>query len=602
MILAEADWPDMTALEPRRALLLPPLYLLCLFCFVAPGLALARLGVRRLRLPAELTVPAGIVVSCLLGYVVFWAYFASPWLGLLTAVAVSAPALLLWLPGPGAGAEVRTQLALMGAVGFFYIAAEHVVREVGRPDLGLVRYRFADRKLFYDCYFPLFFAQLLHDGKDPRDLFNHWRSSDRPPLQTGLFLMQSWLWERGPEEPWVHYHLVGCAVQCSWVPAVWGLCRLLRLPRRRCGVVVLLVACGGFALVNTVYCWPKMLAGALTLFSLETLILAGRSSARLPCGVLAGAAAALALLAHGGAIFTLLAMALFALTPSLFPGWRSSLVGVAVAAALLAPWLAYQQWYDHPGDRLQKWHLAGLHDIDPRPFHQALADAYRGLTPAELARRRLLNLGALFVDVPAENEMRMGEPLRPEQERMFLVRFRDAQLHHLFPALLLLNVGWPLLLLYRLGRRGDAETALERRLLGVAFLSIMLWVLLMYSAGTTILHHGSYADVLLLMTLLGGALCRRGDPLVYGVLVPHTLLFVYVWLLTTPTYSPATLNVALIPVTAAAFVVLVGIALGGWDSRLERWLRRRLSRTEGRGGGGRKRDVLAGVAADTLLS
>ena len=143
-----------------------------------------------------------------------------------------------------------------------------------RPRLGSV-----PRRL--DCDLPLLLADKLHRGDDPRpDFHMGWRSSDRPPLQTGLFLMQAWAWERGHLVPggpylpdgWFHYRLFGCAAQCAWVPAVWALGRLCRLPRRRCGVVVLFVAFSGFTLVNTVYCWPKLLAAALLVFVLVALI------------------------------------------------------------------------------------------------------------------------------------------------------------------------------------------------------------------------------------------------------------------------------------------------------------------------------------------
>jgi hypothetical protein len=587
MILADAQYPDMSGITPTRALLLPPLYLLHLACFVAPGLGVARAWVRRGWLPSPLTMPAALVASCALGYVVFWAYFASPALGWTAGIIVSSLALLLLLPHRGNGmaaapAEVRTQLALMAAVGFFYVVSDYTVLGPGRADLGQIRYRFADRELFYDCYFPFFFAQVLHDGKGLGDgptrtpLFNHWRSSDRPPLQTGLFLMQSWLWERG-YPPWLHYHLVGAAVQSCWVPAVWTLCRLLRLRRRHCGVVVLFVAFTGFALLNTLYCWPKMLAGALTVFALAALLSAARAAPRLPAGLLAGGSAALALLAHGAAAFTLLALALFALTPRLFPGWRASLAGAALAAALLAPWLAYQTWYDPPGDRMPKWHLAGLHDIDepPRTFRQALIDRYREPTLAELAQRRLRNVAALFVDVevvPPEEAAHFGETLRPGVAALPLVRFRDAQLHQLFPMLLLLNLGWPALVLR--WRRGDPEARLERLLLGLAGTSIVLWILLIYSGGTTVLHHASYADVLVLMALLSAALCHWGNDAVYLVLALHTVVFLVAWLFTTPTFAGGQPNPAMVPVAAAAFVVLVGVALGGWDLWLHRQLRR----------------------------
>jgi hypothetical protein len=591
MILAE--WPLTDWVTPSRALLLPPLYLFHLFWLIAPGLALAQPCVRRGWLPAELTLPAALVASCLLGYAVFWICFLRPPLGAPASVAASAVALPLLAPlvrrkvtAPAANTDLGRQLALMAAIGFFYLAAQYAV-DVGAHDQGQVRYRFADRKLYIDCYFPLFLAEQVHDGEPPGLLFADWRSSDRPPLQAGLFLMQTWTWDRdwqrlvlswvglaglmdvaepGPP-PSIHYHLLGCAAQCAWVPAVWTLCRLGRLTTARSGMVVLLIACTGFTLVNTVYSWPKMLAGALALFALSALVLAARGAPRPPAGLFAAVSAALCFLAHGGSVFTLLSLAVFGLTPRLFPGWRTALAGSMAAVLLVLPWFAYQKWCDPPGDRLARWHIAGATEYrDRRTFGEALVDAYRNLTVVEFVRRRWLNVQALFVDVEADNPMGFGYELDSEfpevsgDKTSWLVRCRDAQLHHLFPGLLLLNLGW-LPLGRRLFRRHDPDAELDRLLLGVALISILLWVLLIYNGGTTVLHHGSYADMLLLMTVLSAALCRTGTIPATVFLVLHTLVFVAVWLLTTPTFVPATVNVPLAVLAVVSFVVLTVTAL-----------------------------------------
>ena len=56
---------------------------------------------------------------------------------------------------------------------------------------------------------------------------------------------------------------------------------------------------------------------------------------------------------------------------------------------LLAPWIAYQRLVDPPSDRLLKWHLAGVIDVDPRSFPQAAVEEYRriGWRVAMAARR-----------------------------------------------------------------------------------------------------------------------------------------------------------------------------------------------------------------------
>jgi hypothetical protein len=568
MILAMLNAEEWLNPKQLLALLLPLLYLFHLVCFVAPGLPLAHLCVRRGWLPPVLALPVAIVGSCLLGYLVFSAFWASPVVGGLTALAAMTLAVYGWRGVMAAVqlAEVRTPLILMAAVGFFYVACEYV-RELPEVEPhSHISYRFTDRSLHNDWEYPRVFSEWLVVGEDMRQTYGTWRSSDRPPLQNGLYLMQFWV--AASPFRWLHYQLIGCALQCSWAPAVWVLCRLAKLPDRQAGVVVLFVAFSGFILVNTLYCWPKLLAGSLCLFALAALICCQRGAARLPTVMLAGTAAGLALLAHGAAAFTLLALALFCLTPRLFPGWRAALAGTACTFVLLAPWLAYQKWYDPPGDRLLKWHFAGVQDfVDKRPFGEALADAYRNKTLEELAENRLLNFASLFVFIPGVGDW-FGEDLTPDQEASPLTRFRDTQFHQLFPMLGLLNLGW-LALAVGLFSRSDPDSAVNGLLLGLT--GIFIWVLLLFDPGAALVHRSSYADVLLLLMGLAIVLLRRIGWLIYPVLAVHTVIFVVAWVCTTPSGTPSRWNSYMIPVTVIAFVVLVGQAVGVWNREMLRW-------------------------------
>ncbi|WP_225852883.1 hypothetical protein, partial [Haemophilus parainfluenzae] len=44
-----------------------------------------------------------------------------------------------------------------------------------------------------DNILPYLFAERLYHGIDPRPLLGEWQSSDRPPLQAGLLLLQALL-------------------------------------------------------------------------------------------------------------------------------------------------------------------------------------------------------------------------------------------------------------------------------------------------------------------------------------------------------------------------------------------------------------------------
>src|SRR6185295_10615381 len=76
--------------------------------------------------------------------------------------------------------------------------------------------------------------------------------------------------------------------------------------------------------------------------------------------LLAGAIfAGLAWLSHGGAAFSLIAVAPWVLWRVFRGEGRAWLAAAAVFLLLAVPWFAYQRFYDPPGDRLLKWHLGG---------------------------------------------------------------------------------------------------------------------------------------------------------------------------------------------------------------------------------------------------
>ncbi len=117
--------------------------------------------------------------------------------------------------------------------------------------------------------------------------------------------------------------------------------------------------------------------------------------------VLAGGALGLSFAAHGGALFVALPLCCVL---TVFGFWgavksirsfdengsatmpgigrqpnyilRSWGLALMVSALLFAPWYAYQRVVAPPGNRLLKWHLAGVVDIDKRSLSEALIDAY----------------------------------------------------------------------------------------------------------------------------------------------------------------------------------------------------------------------------------
>src|SRR5205823_5786789 len=142
-------------------------------------------------------------------------------------------------------------------------------------------------------------------------LLPDWKSSDRPPLQTGIVLLT---------EPFtgardVPYQIVGTLLQVTWVAGIVAVLRAIRLPWRTVLVSVFAIALTGFGFFNSIYVRPQMLAGAFVLAALACLLEGLSPSGRL---IIAATSSAFAVLAHGGALFGVIG--LLAIRP--WRGWR----------------------------------------------------------------------------------------------------------------------------------------------------------------------------------------------------------------------------------------------------------------------------------------
>ncbi len=327
-------------------------------------------------------------------------------------------------------------------------------------------------------------------------LFGTWESSDRPPLQSGFTLFLWPLW--GHRQP--SYQLLGTALQTMWVPAVWVLLRVRGYSSRRSFVVCLGTALTGVIFVNSVYVWPKMLAGAFILSALAILVSLSEDDQWPGIGILVTALVTLGLLAHGGAVFSVIALIPFAYHFRRRMSGRSVLSCVAAAAAVYAPWVAFQRFVDPPGDRLLKWQLAGLTGVDKRGVLQTLRQQYGSLSPWRVLVNKWDNVETLVAN-PNVWQHEFADPAW----HGFLGYARGAQLNDLMIA-----VGPLLLGLFALlvpSARSRLTSA--RPLLGFVVLSLFTWVVLIFGVQqvhtdlqvNTTIEVGSFAATVLLIGL-----------------------------------------------------------------------------------------------------
>lgn len=475
-----------------------------------PGAAAALLFARRGvdRVPVLLAI--GLVVIGLVAIVSFWAYYADPlvgksfaWLALFGSVAAIAwslagrridPALLR-------GLAVPVALWALGSAFVLFLGFGHGGVETPLATAGT---RFSG-ELPSDADIPRFFAEWFyfngHEGTPP-PYPGEWLSSDRPPLQIGFVLAQRPVAWDGPS---LHYQVLGVVLQQLWIVGLWALLLAARVGRVTRAVVVTLVLSSGLVLVNGFYVWPKLLPAAFLLAAAALVLtpLWERTRGDPRLAALLAVLLALSLLGHGSSVFGAIGLAAVAAFRGL-PSLRWLGAAIAAGAVLMVPWLAYQSYADPPGNRLQKWMLAGEVEVDERSTPEAIVDGYSAAGLGGTIHNKGQNLVTIAGGGPAfetaeDAVEEVGEGELDEAVR----RLRAIAFFYLLPSLggLLLA---PILMAARRRpwRRGGAAEADWRFALACfAFVgaSGVAWALLLFGTepSRTVLHVSSYAMPLL---------------------------------------------------------------------------------------------------------
>ena len=406
-----------------------------------------------------------------------------------------------------------------------------------------------------DNFIPTIFAERLARGVSTQQLGAGWLSSDRPPLQTGLALVTI---------PALQTLDIGydkaCATagvwfQLLWIPALWVFLRWLGLTEHQAHAATAALVFTGFLLFNSTFVWPKLAGAALVLLAFCTFFATESAIDRRHRWIVGGALAACGNLAHGGVMFSLLALVPI-VAFSLRRRWRPWLLAAAAFTVLSLPWLAYQRLYEPPGNRLPKWHLAGAIEIDARSFTTALVENYTSLGWSAALATRHENLRILF----------LGEwqNLLTTRDPGAIAGRRSEEVFHLFrtPAAWILGaVALPLLLSVHYRRRSTprstvssapdrirvhpsssvvknsvlrppASHPLRHHTVAVTWLAltVALWLTLMFLPFGTLVHQGSYVTSLLLLGLLTAWTLLLSRKLFAALALLQLALFTLTWM------------------------------------------------------------------------
>ena len=474
----------------------------------------------------RILIGAPLVALGVLGAVVFLAFFIHPVVGFILSFGSELGLAIYLFRRQRNGFPWRAEIfeipaRLIFEIGLFFLALLFL------PNLGREPEWQSQVRFLYefppDANLPKMLGDRLYSGESPKPFLpeSGWLSSDRPPLQSGIYLLvRPWLSPLGVPAG-LCYQCVGTLCQFVWVPVVWLIGRKLRLNVLPTISIILLVTASGFMLFNSTYVWPKLLSGGFVL--LAATLLLDRTEARTPeTTVLGGAAAGLGWLAHGGAAFSLVTLGLILLIPPWFLGRKKTLLAAVAFAVLALPWAAYQNLYDPPANRLLKWHLAGVIAIDARSTWDALTDSYGALSRDALVANKRANFHTLINGTFGDIFDIFTTPLRQRRVDEFFYIFRS---------LGILNFAWiaaPLTWIVR--RRLPEFFELQGLIAAWTALTLAVWATLMFIPSSTLLHQGPYAAMISLFLLAVVFLLQLPRWLGVPILAWHVVEFSATWL------------------------------------------------------------------------
>jgi hypothetical protein len=540
-----------------------------------PGVAAALYAAHRGVGQVPVLLGIGLAFSGILAFLGFLAYYGDPVLGqTFSFFVVFASALLAsWVlyrrqidPSLLRGLAVPLALWALGSLfllflGFLHGGVDHPVSTAAT--------RFS-HPLPSDNIIPQFFADwfYLHGHRGTPPVFpGEWLSSDRPPLQVGYVLMQR---PFGWDSSGLHYQVLGVVLQQLWIVGLWALLLAARVSRLTRVLTMATVLVSGLALVNGFFIWPKLLPAAMLLAAAALVLtpLWREVRGNLWAAALFVALCAVAMLGHGSSVFGVIPLLAIAAVRGL-PSWRWLGVAALVGIVLMAPWSAYQKYGDPPGNRLTKWTLAGVVEIDDRGTSEAIVDAYREAGLGGAIHYKAENFVTMAGGAQAYDTLRAGFEAGSLTEIVKAVRF--VAFLHLFPSLGLLLLGpLAMALAWRRGPPDSNDWRFALATLIALLVGAVGWALLVIGseADRTVIHIGSYL-LPILGICAGVAGLRASFPRfanVYVLVAALLSLALYVPALEPPPgTSYSVLDALLAAIGLAGFAAISAFGIGGED-------------------------------------
>jgi hypothetical protein len=389
--------------------------------------------------------------------------------------------------------------------------------------------RFSHR-LPNDNIIPKMLAEQLKQSHVLRPAYGDWLSSDRPPLQIGLYLALAL--QTGN----FGYQIVTSWLQSTFLFGVWVLAVAAQLPVTARRLVLLTCCLLPTTIINTFYTWPKLISvgNLLMVFALLFCFRPTNERERWTVGILLGGLAAFAVLAHGTAAFALIGMAIVVLAAWRWPAWKTIASAIATLVVCYAPWMAYQRFIDPPGNRLIKWHLAGVVPVGPRGFWQSLRDSYSALSLHDYILGRFENFKALIGSWPLHLRDLVDVVFNPRLDVLRVIRHDDffyliPSLHFFSLAVIVAIVVCPYM-----GGAWREQRLIAAELFAAGFCTAVTYAVLLFIPGSAVNHQGTYAAQVMLTVATFMVLSLRAPAIAVGFIAVQTVSVAIVYAFTLP--------------------------------------------------------------------
>jgi hypothetical protein len=511
--------------------------------FLSLGLWLATKAVRRRMLPKEFLYIGSLAASLTIYYAIFYIYLLSPRIGGIVVklvLLVSFGALVDLLVGFRRSYKffvlirsfflipllfVSTVMLAYSTVFFSCVSRQPATAHFGELD---------NRTLCHTSDLPIdnsldfIFGQYTLKNQEKSQV-DTWNMVDRPPLQIAATLP---ILDQGQSHSqlgkYFCYYIFAIFLELSWVAAFWGALQTLKIAKKF-QVLAFVVLCSiGFFYINSVFVWPKMLAASMV-FTGIFILLNGNKQSKYRYLPISALLISLGVLSHSAVLFTVIPFAVY----HLFRTIKDKKVKLKYFAAalmiglvMLGPWYLYKDSV-MKYDRLSKWFLAGVPSAtDKRGTAQTIIASYKKTSIDEWVHSKEENVKTLFTgDYAATPGCSIG--LQGLIDKCVSGEWRDITFFSTFFAFEALNLGW-LAVGYRLIKK--RLDALDKELILLIFGSLAFWVLIMFTGGSTIVHAGSYATMMLIALLLIKSLSEFPNFVIGSIVVIQVLIFYLAWI------------------------------------------------------------------------